>query len=392
MPALSGPGQFDTGTKFYELGSEGRKIGLRIWYPASVARSARRIAYRHSLSVPGKAPVQIVEQGVSVIAAAPMADAKFPLVVISHGYGGWAEQLSRLGETLASRGYVVASIDHRDPPAHDMPSFAASFGSVLMNRAADQQLVLRTLLDGKMLDPAIAAELDTSKVGLIGYSMGGYGAIITAGVPVDPAAPAFALLPRAGGTALPAPDPALASRLMAVVALAPWGGQPGAAVWRETDLAGLHVPILFVDGDQDDVVDFKAGVYPLFARTRGSDRYLLVYREASHNIAGNPASLPANADFSAIESLAEPVWRKDRIEAINQHFILAFLDFRLKGEVGKTSYLNVPTTVADDGLWPSAFGQQWGGKTAGDNQPGYWRGFQRRWARGLEMHHKGPGE
>ncbi|MBC7507115.1 MAG: TonB-dependent receptor plug domain-containing protein [Sandarakinorhabdus sp.] len=238
----------------------------------------------------------------------------------------------------------------------------------------------------------INQEIGNLNVGLIGYSMGGYGALATAGVPVDPGAPAYSKMPQAMRAARAAPDPALASHLKAVVALAPWGGQPAAAVWRETDLAALRLPILFIDGDLDDVVDFKAGVSPLFARTSGSDRYLLVYREAAHNIAGNPVKLQADVDFSAIEALYEPVWRKDRIEAINQHFILAFLDARLKGQLAKLLYLNVPTQVSDDGLWPSGFGQQSGGKTVGDDQAGYWRGFQRRWARGLEMHHKGPGE
>ena len=103
-------------------------------------------------------------------------------------------------------------------------------------------------------------------------------------------------------------------------------------------------------------------------------------------------TLPSDADFSAVESVSDPVWRKERIEAINAHFISAFLDVHLKGDIAKRSFLNVPTPVANDGQWPSGFGQQWGGMVAGDKEPGYWRGFQRRWARGLEMHHKAAGE
>ena len=55
-------------------------------------------------------------------------------------------------------------------------------------------------------------------------------------------------------------------------------------------------------------------------------------------------------------------------------------------------YLNVPVPQSDAGTWPSTFGQQWGGTYAGDAQPAYWRGFQRRWATGLELHHKRGGE
>ncbi|MFN5243617.1 MAG: dienelactone hydrolase, partial [Novosphingobium sp.] len=176
------------------------------------------------------------------------------------------------------------------------------------------------------------------------------------------------------------------------VTLAPWGGQPGAMAWQDAALANLRKPLLLIAGDQDDVVGFERGVKRLFQAALGADRYLLVYREAAHNIAGNPVVVPLDADFPTIEFLADPVWRKDRIDAINTHFISAFFDLHLKGDDSKRRYLDVPTPFANQGQWPSTFGQQWGGMTAGDNQPGYWRGFQRRWARGLELHHKAAGE
>ena len=36
--------------------------------------------------------------------------------------------------------------------------------------------------------------------------------------------------------------------------------------------------------------------------------------------------------FVTREFFDEPVWRKDRITAINQHFVTAFLDLNLKGD------------------------------------------------------------
>lgn len=90
----------------------------------------------------------------------------------------------------------------------------------------------------------------------------------------------------------------------------------------------------------------------------------------------------------AIGYARDPVWRQERINQINQHFITAFLDLALKGDTEKRSYLVVPTMVATDGKWPVTFGAQDGGAVAGDGQPKYWREFQRRWANGLERHHK----
>lgn len=392
MPELSGPGQFAVGTQVFEVAARDRKIGLRIWYPAIAKTMGQRVVYRHRLSLPGQQVVAIAESGRAIAHAQPASGTKFPLIVMSHGYGGWAEHMSQLGEALASRGYVVASIDHRHPLYDDLASFAASFGSVLLNRTPDQQLALRTILDGKLIDPRVAAQVDATAIGLIGFSMGGYGALITAGAPVDPGARAYALMPQVVRARLPAPDVGLTSRVKAVVAIAPWGAQPDAAVWGGEALGNLKVPLMLIDGDRDDIVDFTHGVKRIFDQATGSDRHLLVYREAAHNIAGNPVALPYDTAFPAIEFVADPVWRKDRIEAVNQHFITAFFDYRLKGDVSRTAYLNVPVAVASDGRWPSSFGQQWGGVFAGEKQPEYWRGFQRRWARGLEMHHKAAGE
>jgi predicted dienelactone hydrolase len=392
MPELSGIGRYPVGTVSEELDLGDRKIGLRLWFPARPVDNATRQLYRHKRAVPGQQVLELSEQGIAMAPARPLAGQRFPLIVMSHGFGGWAEHMSRLGETLASRGYVVASIDHRDLPFSDVASFATSFGGVLVNRSRDQQAVLGAILDGSVTNHSVAGLVDPKAIGVLGYSMGGYGAITTAGVPLDPTAPAYRQFPREALAALPRPDPVLAGQIDAVVALAPWGAQPDAMAWRDQDFAGLKTPMLLIDGDQDDVVDFEKGVKRLFGAIRSSDRYLLVYREASHNVAGNPVALPEGADFPAIEFLADPVWRKERIEAINAHFISAFFDLHLKHDLTKRRHLDVPVPLASDGRWPSSFGQQWGGTVAGDNQPDYWRGFQRRWARGLEMHHKSAGE
>lgn len=392
MPALSGLGDNSVGTEYREMTVGARSVGVRIWYPATRSPSTLPTTYRHTYALPGQQPIEIAETGIAVAGVPPVKSQKYPLVVISHGYGGWAEHFSGLGEALASRGYIVASIDHRDLPFSDAASFAASFGTVLLTRSSDQQQIMQALLTRKLAAPAIAARIDDSAVGLIGYSMGGYGALISAGVAIDPAAPAFAQLPPAVRRTMPAPDRSLASQIKAVVAMAPWGGQPEAGVWSDAELSKLETPLLFVSGDGDDVVDFKQGVQRLFEQSKSSSRHLLVFREAAHNIAGNALQLPPTAAFEVIESLTDAVWRKERTAAISQHFIVAFLDRQLKGDASKSAYLDVPSPVSNDGRWPSRFGQQWGGQVAGDDQPEYWRGFQRRWARGLEMHHKKAGE
>lgn len=402
MPELAGPGAMAIGTETLTLARGHRIIDVTMWYPsAPEARSSEArglgAVYRHTFARPGSAAVELAEPGRAVFQAAPAGSGHFPLVLISHGYGGWGTHMSRLGEALASHGYVVASIDHRDRAFTDGASFVVSFSEVLGNRAGDQRAVLHALLgdaagSSPLIAPRLAALIDKDAVGVIGYSMGGYGALTVAGAAVDPQAPAFAPVPAAARGALAEADPALSAKIKAVVAIAPWGAQPGSAVWTDAGLAQVTAPLLLIDGDQDDVADFSNGVSRVFAAAKGAERYLLVFREAAHNVAGNPIALPADAGFGAIENASDPVWRKDRIEGIDEHFIRAFFDQNLKHDAGAARYLNVPVPQSDAGTWPSAFGQQWGGTYAGDAQPAYWRGFQRRWAAGLELHHKRAGE
>lgn len=397
-PALGRPGAQPVGTSTFDLtlaprlrlsgATEPRQVGVRLWYPAAAA-SGQPATYRHVARFLDGGELAIAEQGVAVTDARP-ANGSVPLVLLSHGYRGWNAHLSRLSEHLASHGYVVAALDHRDGPVDSPASFLISFGHVLIDRARDQREALAKLLAMRS-DPASPLRLvDPSRIGLIGYSMGGYGAIATAGSDYDPTSKVYAQMPDAARQSL-AGDAETAGRLKALVLFAPWGGAPDNRVWQAAGLARVRAPTLVIAGDQDDIVDYSKGVRWIFDNLSGADRHLLVYREARHNIAGNPVALKPDAPFAAIDAFHEPVWRMERINAINQHFVTAFLDTQLKGDQSKAVYLKVPTPVADEGEWPSAFGQQWGGTLAGRGQPNYWPGFQRRWALGLELHHRSAG-
>ncbi len=57
----------------------------------------------------------------------------YPLVIVSHGYPGSRVLLSYLTENLASKGYVVAAIDHTESTHGDTKGFQ----STLLNRAKD---------------------------------------------------------------------------------------------------------------------------------------------------------------------------------------------------------------------------------------------------------------
>lgn len=375
-----------------------RSLRVRVWYPTA-ATTGETASYERDLSRNPDSPLPIIFEGRAIESAEIIAGQKFPLVVMSHGYGGWAEHFSFLGEHIASRGYVVASIDHADARADGPVSLLLSFGNVLQNRSLDQHQIIEHLLSNAASNAAsdnsgYAAAIDVEHIGLIGYSMGGYGALRTAGAPYDYTGEGLDNLPEASkqamqdGTSKPA-------AVNALVALAPWGGAPDNRSWTLEGLGKITVPTLIIAGNQDDVVDFDRGVSWIFDNAKGTSRNLLVYREARHNIAGNAITdpdFPANKDFATAEYLREPVWRTERINAINQHFITAFLDLHLKGDADKATYLIPPTEDSNDSVWPLAFGEQLNGKLAGEAETTHWRGFQNRWALGMEMHTKTKGE
>jgi hypothetical protein len=124
----------------------------------------------------------------------------------------------------------------------------------------------------------------------------------------------------------------------------------------------------------------------VFEHAVHSDRCLLVFENANHNVGGNPPPPEVMGDFVTREHFDEPVWRKDRIVAINQHFVTAFLDLYLKGDESRRAYLHPVVERSNDGKWPVKQGESTG--AAFSDGKTYWKGFQRRWALGLEMYCK----
>lgn len=371
-----------------------RTLQIHTWYPASLAESDEMLtSYTGRLPfptgrIPVGAPTSFEFVGRAARDATPLAGQKYPLVVISHGYGNWPTFLSYLSENLASKGYVVASIDHEDLVATDPGTAAFSFGGVLMNRAKDQRFTIDQLVALADSDNELGAIIDPSSIGLIGYSMGGFGAVTSAGAGYDPTSPLWERLPKPlltdimEGTAQ-SPHPSL----KAVVAMAPWGGRPPSRAWSEKSLAGITLPFLFICGDADDVSGFEDGINWIFENSTGSDRRMLLYQNARHNIGGNPPPPIAQEYFGLQDWFDEPVWRKDRIAAINQHFVTAFMDLHLKGDESRRSYIDVSPVIANEGSWPQSRTNPAGASFSdgGNDEQSYWKGFHRRFAIGLEM-------
>jgi predicted dienelactone hydrolase len=366
-PELAALGPHGVGTNVITVptANPSRKLRVVFWYPAAKQTGARPMPYRHRLQPPPPlAALDVTTEALAVQGAAP-AKGRFPLVIVSHGYRGWPESMSYITENLASKGYVVAGIDHGDLPFKDAAGFTASFALTASTRASDQQAVLARLVQlASTKGDRLGSSIDAEKVALIGYSMGGFGALATAGAGYDPESPAYrslgsALSAQADGKRTAGP------RIKAVIAIAPWGAQPPHRAWSPASMKRLRAPLMVIAGDQDDISDYAEGIRWMFDHATGSDRQLLLYRNARHNVGGNPLPEEAKASFQFREMFEEPVWRADRINAINQHFITAFLNRHLKGDTAAAAFLKAPADAS--AAWP---------------------GFQKRWALGFELQKK----
>jgi predicted dienelactone hydrolase len=344
-----------------------RPLTIEIWYPATIpAGKEERVVYESAM--PGMprpgVPSSFRVAGKALREAPPVAGQSFPLVVVSHGYPGSRTFMTWLTENLASKGYVVAAIDHTDSVFGQQRAFS----STLLNRASDQNFTIDALTTrSRDTGDFLHGLVDPSRVAVVGYSMGGYGALATAGAGYSRQGGAAQAIPGSYFDRWLADSKEFQSRhreeLKAVVAIAPWGNQPPQNNWDAEGMAGIHIPSLFIAGDQDDVSGFEQGTRKAFQRAVNSDRYLLVFENARHNVGGNPPPPEALGNFNTRAFFEEPVWRKDRIAAINQHFITAFLDLYVKGDATRREYLDLPMQSGDRPAW---------------------KGFQPRWALGLQ--------
>ncbi|MEM5473740.1 dienelactone hydrolase [Hoeflea sp. AS60] len=399
-PELSAYGQYKIGVRTIEMVNPGqidilaidpaaekpaewprydRPLTVEVWYPADSAAEGS-----HELKAflrDGKTEVTLVGQAMRDAAPVTGTDA-FPLVIISHGYPGNRFLLSHLAENLASKGYVVASIDHTDSTYRTK----AAFGSTLVNRSIDQKFVLNELArltgeDGNFLKGLA----NTDNAAIIGYSMGGYGAVISAGGGVTQKAVDYAWGGPFGtlgvhlsgsDTHNALPDP----RVKTIVAFAPWGKVQG--FWDEETLKGINKPALFVAGSMDATAGYEAGVRSIWKGATSVDRALLTYVDADHN-AG--ATMPAPAEsfkfdedlgFYVAEHYDDAVWDTVRMNNIAQHFVTAWLGLHLKGDEKMAAFLDL-TPNANDGV--SAMEKD------GTKKPEHtqWTGFDTRAPRGL---------
>jgi len=353
-----------------------RPLTVEIWYPARLSEGeSEEVIYEEvmgNFGDPDRPLIPFTFTGKASRDAKPeTSGGPYPLIIVSHGYTGSRYLMTYLTENLASKGYVVVAIDHTDSTFRD----AAGFNSTLLNRSLDDLFILNEIDRlSKVPDSFMTGLVNTNSTGLIGYSMGGYGALNVAGGGYSKLATGFFASMSKGNKALekrmmgnPEFINSFDSRIKAVVAMAPWGMERG--VWDVKGLEGIKIPTFYIAGSKDDISGYEKGIKAIYQGAINSDRYLLTYENARHNIAPNPPPAVASMPGLHIDEYlryADSVWDQRRINNINQHFITAFLGIKLKNKTEYSPYINAQELKNQDP----------------------WEGFLPRTSVGLELLHE----
>jgi predicted dienelactone hydrolase len=218
LPAPSGPEP--VGTTVVELvdadrldrygpsPADPRRLVLQVWYPADSEAQASPGPWvpsgtrfgRQAASWLGLPPftldhVGLVRSHAAVDTPPTPRPGALPVVLYSHGWGGFRTIQSGLAESLASHGYVVAALDHTHgavatsfPDGEIVPIDPAALPEGVSGQAYDtaaERLVetfaedlafaLDELEAGAV--PELAGRLDLDAVGVVGHSTGGGAAV-----------------------------------------------------------------------------------------------------------------------------------------------------------------------------------------------------------------------
>jgi predicted dienelactone hydrolase len=113
--------------------------------------------------------------GTPVFKDADSVPGQYPVVVLSHGWGGNYARMAWLSAGLVSRGAIVVAVNHPNSTTFDI-DFDTAFNH--WTRAQD----LSVALDHALQDPIFAPMIDASRIYATGFSYGGWTALSLAGV------------------------------------------------------------------------------------------------------------------------------------------------------------------------------------------------------------------
>jgi predicted dienelactone hydrolase len=154
----------DTGLQLYSIPAEhhGQDIEVAVLYP-SEGGTSRPFGEN------------AVFYGVPVHDYANAAPGKYPVILMSHGWGGNFARMGWLSSGLANKGAIVVAVNHPNSTTGDTDNKSALNH---WTRAQD----LTAALDHVLKDPSLASNIDSSRIYATGFSYGGWTALSLGGL------------------------------------------------------------------------------------------------------------------------------------------------------------------------------------------------------------------
>ena len=217
---------------------DGPPLEAGIWYPSNAPAASQRLGlYTQTVSVGGE-----------------VAGRGLPQVVMSHGTGGSFEGHYDTALAFAEAGFAVAAVTHTGDNYRDQSAFT---------RVENRPRHIKALIDYMLASWPQHDRLDPMRIGIFGFSAGGFTALVTiGGVPdLSGGASYCAAYPDEwscrrlreagmGRSAAPASafvhDPRIAAAVIAAPAIG-WSFSP-------QGLADITAPIQLWRGDSDEIL------------------------------------------------------------------------------------------------------------------------------------------
>ena len=161
-PALAAPtpGKNAGFTVFQVPDPLGPPITVGVWYPTDAPA----------------APMTLGIGAQTVARGAPLVGDHLPLIVMSHGNGGFFGGHADTAQALAQAGFVVAALTHVGDNYRDQ-----SRATDMANRPRQ----LSVLIDYMLTAAPMKAAIDPQRVGAFGFSSGGFTVLVGAGATPD---------------------------------------------------------------------------------------------------------------------------------------------------------------------------------------------------------------